>query len=630
VTPDHQRSICSGNRTPVGGLASICGAAIPVLALMLALYGCGGDPDTPASTPAGSSASDPQQRRSVSFDLTAFTHAVIGGALVPIAGGGAERALAQKGPGTLDLFMRLPEDATIEFSLAAAAKRGDFGVSVTSDVASEDLVLEPGAGNRWRAQIANSGEAPVRLRFEVHTPGDFRWLRPRVTGMSRKLPPPISPSVRPPTGPVNVLFYLIDTARFDRFAVDGYDKPNSPNLSRLASQGLLLTGGSAPASATIPSVSALFASRHPSELGGRLDRKRRERKTLAEAFRDAGYATAAFQANYLLKRPLGFARGFDTYEVVTGKGPKGKRTARAAELHEPAVEWLRANANEPFFLYIQSMDVHHYFAPPAFIERFGGDGSTATTVAPAFEYADEEMSAHLRSLSARYDASIAYADYEIGKLVAVLDELGIAEKTVIVVTSDHGEPLGQRGALLHGSSLYEELIHIPAVIHLPWLSESRRIDDLFGLTDLGPTVADLAGVPIPAWWRGRSMLRSELDLRPRSAVGAIGVVRWGRRREPQEGATASTGGTWYIREGDWKLIQDRDGFALFHLPSDPGEERDRQAERPIHAQYLAFEIARRSPSFRADWRRPQPLGESLAEPEREDLQKALRELGYVE
>jgi arylsulfatase A-like enzyme len=429
-----------------------------------------------------------------------------------------------------------------------------------------------------------------------------------------------------------VLFYLIDTARFDRFSVNGYDHLTSPNLAKLASQGLLLTGGNAPASSTIPSVSALFASRHPSELGGRLDRKRSERKTLAEAFRDAGYATAAFQANYLLKRPMGYARGFDTYEIVTGVRPTGKRTAWADELHEPAIAWLRANADQPFFLYLQSMDVHHYHAVPLFYERFrrAEPSATGPETAPGnidIENLDAEMRANLRSLSDLYDASIAYADHEIGNLLAVLTELGIAEKTVVVVTSDHGEPLGQRGALLHGESLFQELVHVPVVIHLPWLSEGRRIEQLFSLIDLGPTVADLVGVPIPAWWSGRSLLRPGSELRPPSAVGAIGVVRWGRRRKPRDDAKRPRGASWFVREGDWKLIQDRDGIHLFHIPSDPGEERDRQAEHPILAQYLVGEIARRSPSFRVGWQKPQALEKSLANPDREELQKALRSLG---
>jgi hypothetical protein len=113
-------------------------------------------------------------------------------------------------------------------------------------------------------------------------------------------------------------------------------------------------------------------------------------------------------------------------------------------------------------------------------------------------------------------------------------------------------------------------------------------------------------------------------------VGAIGVVRWGRRRKPRDDAKGPRGASWFVREGDWKLIQDRDGIHLFHIPSDPGEERDRQAEHPILAQYLVGEIARRSPSFRVGWQKPQALEKSLAEPDREELQKALRSLGYVE
>ena len=126
------------------------------------------------------------------------------------------------------------------------------------------------------------------------------------------------------------------------------------------------------------------------------------------------------------------------------------------------------------------------------------------------------------------------------------------------------------------------------------------------------------------------MLRPGWELRLPSAVGAIGVVRWGRRRNPRDDAKNPGAASWFVREGDWKLIQDRDGIHLFHIPSDPGEERNRQAERPILARYLAGEIARRSPSFRVGWQKPRALEKTLAEPDREELQKALRSLGYVE
>lgn len=444
----------------------------------------------------------------------------------------------------------------------------------------------------------------------------------------------LSAPPRPDGPPPNVLLYVVDTLRADHLSLYGYERETSPRLEELAERSFVFESAYAPGPHTIPSITSLFSSRYPSALGGRLAPDGAARRTLAEAFREAGYDTAAFQANLLLFASHGYARGFDPYRIVRNDDAPGPGQADAGRLHAEALEWLRAREGGPFFLYIQSMDVHYPYDPPgSWAERFQPpDARTPQEQVVAHLPPDERAKAReevedmppetlqwlVWNNPNRYDACIAYADHEIGELLDALREDGLDRRTIVAVTADHGEPLGQRGVLEHGLSLHEELVRVPLVLHIPWQSEARRVPEIVSLRDLGPTLLDLAGVPVPESFAGQSWTRPRDAQAPPLAIGERLDLHTSRPL------------AWYARQGPWKLILDGDGSRLYHLPSDPGEEKDVGSQHPEVAARLEDEIRRRSPAFAGSAAEPVPLDEGLSPEERRKLEEALRALGYAE
>jgi arylsulfatase A-like enzyme len=368
---------------------------------------------------------------------------------------------------------------------------------------------------------------------------------------------------------------------------------------------------------------SLFASIPPAEAAGRLrPSENAVEYALAELFSSAGYDTAAFQANHSLGRSLGYDRGFDTYEVFRKPGPAWANTVDAATLHRSVVEWLRRPRERPFFLLVQSMDTHAFYAPP---EPFRGKFSqSAAPPPPKLAYAPNGLEqAELEFLAKaaasvkphHYDDAVAYLDHELGTLLDRLAELGLRDSTVVVLTSDHGESLGDGGRFLHGMSLNEELVRIPLMISLPGVPGSRS-SAVVSLMDLGPTLLDLAGIPIPAQFRGLSLLRSHERHAARSASGER---IW--KRESVE---------WYLREGPYKLLVREGGGGLFRVAEDRAEADDLSARLPVQKAYLASRLAQELRSYAEQGFRALPPDMHLSDEERREREEALRALGYVE
>jgi arylsulfatase A-like enzyme len=551
----------------------------------------------------------------VEIELSDLVSGVIDGerAALPLEGEGDRRRIVQAAGRTLELFLRLPLASRLEFEIVPNLPSGDFSVSAATDENQSVLTPEPRGDGRWSADLHAFDGRAVRLSLDNRSKSALAWIRPRVVGRTSSRPPALDRSARPPSERINVVLYVVDTLRLDRMSVYGYERPTSPELAALAARGTLFLSAYAPGSKTPPTITALFASRHPDELGARLRVDGPARQTLAERFREAGYATAAFQANFTLREALGYARGFDEYRLFRKPKPEGARKVDAAELHQHVLAWLRERNEEPFFAYIQSMDVHYpYDAPAPFRERFvtAADAPVPPAPPPADAPAEAQMQAwYAPNL---YDASVAYADHEIGALMAALEELPGSRRTVVVVTSDHGEPLGQRGDVYHGHSLYEELVHVPLLMLFPWRPEPVRVDAIVSLSDLAPTLLDLAGLPVPDEFTGRSLLRPTDGLDPPAAVGSKDAEQW------------------YIREGRWKLLLDRKEARLFDLAADPLEMRDVSDLHPVATEYLASRLMERTPAFLDEWQAPAPMESGLDADERKSLEDALRALGYLE
>jgi arylsulfatase len=524
----------------------------------------------------------------------------------------------------IDFYQRLPSESVLLVGLPSGVSLDDVRVSVTSEERQEVLgwVRDPDGG--WRAGLEGFDDTVVRLRFENRSGGAVSWARPRITGVETRVVPPLPPPPATGSGIENYLVYVVDALRADHLSVYGYERPTSPRLEEFARAGAVFLNAHSTGSHTATSIPSLFTSLAPSEVQGRLPRSEDGvSHTVAELFREAGFATAAFQGNLLLRKYMGFARGFKTYRLFAPRVDGKLAIITATELHEHVVAWLEKPRQRPFFLFVQSMDVHHPYGPPApFLGKFGSGDYDPT---PELTYLPEDVRPKLGDFYRRtvrglklqhYDDGIAYADHELGLLLDKLGDLGLRDSTAIIITADHGESLGEGGRFLHGLSLHQEQVHVPLLISLPWLREPLRVQSLVSLLDLAPTLLDLAGIPTPAQFKGRSLLRSHPRHEPRIAIG--------ERIGPQGFQE------WFVRQEEWKLIATRRGRTLYHIPSDRREERDLSEQRPLLTAYLTGLLWASSPAFREIEYQAPPSDRHLDEAQLRELEEAGRALGYIE
>jgi arylsulfatase A-like enzyme len=410
-----------------------------------------------------------------------------------------------------------------------------------------------------------------------------------------------------PRRPPNIVLILIDTLRRDHLPFYGYAKDTAPFLSTLASNGVVFERAHSVSGWTPPAAASLFTSLYPFEHGvvrGLALARRQERlqgveiqlprlpaaaETIAEAMRRRGYATFAITENPNLTRELGFDQGFDRFDAFPTRLDAEPITER---LLERAPE-LRGRV--PYFLYLHYMDVH---AP--YRERV-----------PLF---DASLEGNARKVSA-YDSGIHTVDEHIRR---AFEGLGWDEDTLLLVTADHGEELGERGRFGHGASLYAELLDIPLLVHGPGVTPGR-VSDRVSLVDILPTLREIARLPPASTDAGVSLVPLLRDRRARLAPRPLFAHLW--RRQAKDGREQALRVT---LTGDWKRIGgDATGTLLFDLGADPGEARN-----------LAHELPEREASLQRLYQQREArahryAGESIAVGLDAEAIEGLNALGYV-
>jgi arylsulfatase A-like enzyme len=436
--------------------------------------------------------------------------------------------------------------------------------------------------------------------------------------------------------PSNIILLSIDTLRRDHLPFYGYGRNTAPNLKRLSDEGITFDNtvsahtNTAPSHATM--LTGLYAETHGILTnGGSL---REDVPVLSEILREHGYHAAAFVSAYTLGKHTNLQRGFSPYNIKLYK----RRRRPASKTYAAARPWIlkRSRARQPFFLFLHFFDPHNPYDPPGEFgkmfrdnhERFDG----------VFPYRDRRKfrksgSAELfQDLIARYDGEIAYADSEVGRLLEQLDNLDIADNTLLVFVSDHGETLLERKWIFdHGCRVYDEQIMVPMVIRFPDKSDAgKRIKTQVGLVDLMPTILDALHIPLPGRLAGRSLLPlleredSTGDSRPAFSNARLDRRRLGhiKQKLTKKRVLISS-----IRLPTFKLIEypTRGGGwyqELFDLETDPGETKNISKKKP--------EVAAQLQSQLEAWRKETRLSDT-AEPIdlSPEVEAALRELGYV-
>jgi arylsulfatase A-like enzyme len=406
----------------------------------------------------------------------------------------------------------------------------------------------------------------------------------------------------------NVVLFVVDTLRADAIGAYGSRAAPTPNVNRLASEGVLFERAYSAAPWTRASMAALLSGIDPDALGaeGRDSSLPTEVPLLAELFREAGYRTAGFAANPNVGSFYGFSRGFETYGELYERRRRGLVGARelvatADEVVDRAIAWL-AGAEEPFFLFVFPIDPHGPYRPPPSFDRYAGRAS---------------LGPELAALHGHYLGEVAFTDHAFGRLLSFLDERELSGHTLVAFTSDHGEEFEEHGERGHGHSLYEEEIRVPLVMRLPGaIAAGSRVATPVPAVDVAPTLLSLAGVRVPDGLDGRA--------RAGSAAAVPGPVY----------ASLDLGGLSgkALVEPPWKLVLGArtGGRALFQLDDDPGESRDRADRDPERLARLAAELAARS-SRNVERRRELGVGDAVprsALPR--DARDALEALGYLD
>lgn len=462
--------------------------------------------------------------------------------------------------------------------------------------------------------------------------------------------------------PPNILLLTIDTLRRDRLGCYGHVGQLTPNIDRLAREGLRFQTAITAGSWTQGAFPAIVTATHAATHGGCLGRLSSERPSPVEALARHGYNTAAFSTNPHLSRDTGYDRGFQHFVDLVPQGtdpllrrikggqillrkPITHRLARAlgrrlpldsnlrwppAAVYTPAdrltaaaMQWLHAGRRRPFFLWLHYMDVHwpyhleHELSEPQELALAWQDLGIMHRKS-SFKRDGAISSAQQQRFARLYEQALQFLDCQIGRLMDHLQIQQQLQNTIVVLLSDHGEEFFEHGRWGHWeSNLYDEIINVPFIMRLPSGPSGVVIEPQVSLLDLMPTLLDLAGCPAPDGVAGQSLVplwTDEGQYEPVAAVSEMHRPPWHRMA---------------VRTATHKLIWDNknpDRPELYDLQSDPGETRNIAPDHPVIVKQLQTHVD-------AHLQRVQATAPSMPTPAL-DLDEAttrrLRALGYVD
>ena len=422
---------------------------------------------------------------------------------------------------------------------------------------------------------------------------------------------PVDPSVL--AGYRSTILISVDTLRADHLGVYGYERDTTPNLSRFFAKGTLFERGTSSAPCTTPSVAQFITGSFTPDL---------ETPRLAERLRSQGVRTAAFtNQSRFSDEGMGIALGFDTYENSPSRG------RITSQLTDHSIEWLRENHDKgPLFLWVHYFTPHDPYNPPDRFRVFDDfptnyedgdrDRILKTYQGKNETFVDSPETEHLvfqrkwksqgqvfdeteiDNFVALYDGEILYADYEIGRLLDELDDLGLTERSLVFMTSDHGEWLGESHLWDHCMSLHQREIHVPLLMRAGDRDHSKktRVTHPVSTLDIAPTVLD---------WQGIDQGNSKL----------IGTSLIGEESHP--GVVAFWHDQMIVMDENWKLYYADGPVALFDLSQDPFEKNNLLEFEPHRAE----EMSRTAEAHNA-------LGKKM-NTESEQIIERLKAIGYL-
>ena len=429
----------------------------------------------------------------------------------------------------------------------------------------------------------------------------------------------------PEAKPRRFLVYLIDTLSAPHVGFYGYERETMPHLRRLATRGTWFANAFANASRTIESIPNLMLSLPTATHGVRHSFAKVDaaHALLAEDFRSAGYATGSFVTNVNAGPRQNLDRGFDSFfdHVTHYWSADNTRTVPI----DSVLEWAERHRQRSFFLYVHTAEPHSPYLPPEeFRGHFGVTYDPKLLPSGAADRFKQRIQKGLRDqMVSLYDEEILYADAQLARLLERLEQAGLADDLVVVVTSDHGEEFGQHGKWRHGRNVYGETIRVPLVIAAPkgGIPAAGRVDAPVQLLDVRPTLLALAG------------------LEPAGQVAGLSLTPLLRGEDParfdERAILASTFEPKIPRHTlirmPWKLVYEphphevgsASAFELYDMRIDPREEHDVFADQPAVGADLIRALVGANEALE------HRLPEAEVELDAEHVER-LRALGYVD
>ncbi|MCB1022507.1 MAG: sulfatase [Bryobacterales bacterium] len=385
---------------------------------------------------------------------------------------------------------------------------------------------------------------------------------------------------------MNVLFVTIDTLRADHLSAWGYHLETSPNLDKLAAEGVRYENAYTVTSRTAPSHLSMFTSRYPQEHGAKLNGFALPQDSkfllLPQVLQKHGYKNAAFVSAWpLTKKLTKIDPYFDVYDEDLSRSYQTINSMRYAEDVTPrAIDWIKKNKQGPFFAWVHYFDPHspYDFRPEYEVKKQTGKPDHTK---------DRGEDVVMKDLQA-YNSEILYTDHWVGKLIEALDAEGLKENTLVIVTADHGESIGERGYQGHSHRLYESVVHIPLIFRMPGTVQAgKTVSTRVSTLDLMPTILDMTlkksdpNAKVPTDMDGRS-LAANLEKGEEAPDRTVRYVAFGGQKWLMPGWLAKL---WLrdldfplkmgYRAGEKKVIwtPEKEELEIFNLTRDPFENK---------------------------------------------------------
>jgi len=501
--------------------------------------------------------------------------------------------------GRLSYFLEVPPESHLSVEVGARQPErllAPAGARVQVRVRSEEsleteAIVEPAAARGDAVAVDVSLEALAGRRAEVsflaETAGVF--VRPTLRHAPTDEAPAPSRRSLGEDGDRNVLILVLDGASAGRMSAYGYPKPTTPTIEELAGESVVFDQAICQAVYTIASIGSVLTGQYPErhQSVSFADRLPSSAVTLPGVLTEAGLQTAGFSGNAVVSSTFGLDRGYQDFQLAR---ELPGYTGHGDSVQHSFLQWLERNADLRFFAYVHFREPHFpYDPPPPYDTRFGPatlfphglreweEVESYNRAAARGETVPTEVLERIRTL---YEGNLAYVDHLVGEILEELDRLGLAERTAVILTADHGEALFEHGFIGHNTQLYEDSVRVPLMVRVPGVAP-RRVEDVVQLIDLAPTVLDLVGLgssPVVEAMQGRSLVPLLVG-EDRIARPAFSRTLWNKPR-------------YSVRDRRTKYIWDSRSGAreLYDLSRDPGEETNVFDEREWAAGFWRQQI----------------------------------------